>query len=96
MALLWRPGPPPPPEARPPLLDVVVQPMIALGTEALAQWVERGDPNRDDHYIRWWGQMVQAWRKSAAELLDLDTPEPDWPFETDPRQGPDFDGETTG
>lgn len=94
-ALLWRPAPPPPPDERPALLGVALEPMVAFANSALADWVERGDPGRDDHYVRWVGQMIQAWRKTAAELLDLDSPETDWPFEVGP--GPaDPREETTG
>lgn len=97
MRLLWRPDPPPPPDSRPPLLDQALAPMISFISDALADWVERGSPARDEHYIRWCAQMMQAWRKTAAELLDLDTPETDWPFEAAAAQAErDLIGETTG
>lgn len=81
--LLWYPDRPPPKGERPALLDLSLEPMIAFCNDALAYWVERGDPAKDALFIRWCGQMIQAWRHNAAELLDLDSPEQDWPFESE-------------
>jgi AcrR family transcriptional regulator len=80
-ALLWHPDPPPPRDRRPALLDLSLDPMISFCNDALAYWVEKGEPGKDEHFLRWCGQMIRAWRHNAAELLDLDTPEQDWPFD---------------
>ncbi|HET6971156.1 MAG TPA: hypothetical protein VFH92_08525, partial [Phenylobacterium sp.] len=84
--LLWYPEPPPPRSERPALLDLSLEPMISFCNEALAHWIEHGQPARDELYLRWYGQMMQAWRHNAAELLNLDSPEQDWPFHTEGRQ----------
>lgn len=81
--LLWYPERPPPRDQRPALLELSLEPMISFCNDALAYWVERGDPAKDQLFIRWCGQMIQAWRHNAAELLNLDTPEQDWPFESE-------------
>ncbi|MGA0608573.1 TetR/AcrR family transcriptional regulator [Phenylobacterium sp. VNQ135] len=80
-ALLWWPNPPPPASERPPLLHLTLEPMISFARDALVYWVEHGDPARDADYIRWCGQMMRAWRSNAAELLNLDSPDVDWPFD---------------
>lgn len=77
--LLWYPDPPP--TEPPALLELSLEPMISFCNDALAYWVERGDPARDALFIRWCGQMMRAWRHNAAELLDLDSPEQEWPFD---------------
>jgi AcrR family transcriptional regulator len=82
-ALLWHPGPPPPRPERPALLELSLEPMISFCNDALAYWVERGDPAKDEHFLRWCGQMMRAWRHNAAELLNLDSPEQEWPFDTE-------------
>ena len=46
-------------------------------------WVERGDPAKDELFLRWCAQMMRAWRHNAAELLNLDSPEQEWPFDTE-------------
>lgn len=81
--LLWYPEPPPPQLQRPALLELSLEPMISFCNDALAYWVERGDPARDELFLRWCGQMMRAWRHNAAELLNLDSPEQEWPFDTD-------------
>lgn len=83
VALLWLPNRPPPRAKRPPLLALTLEPMVSFTNEAMAHWVQHGDPGRDDAYLRWCGQMIRAWRHNAAEFLDLDSPEADWPFETE-------------
>lgn len=80
-ALLWHPEPPPPRDQRPSLLDLSLDPMISFCNDALAYWVEKGDPAKDELFLRWCGQMIRAWRHNAAELLNLDSPEQDWPFD---------------
>jgi len=80
--LLWYPDPPPR-SARPALLDLSLEPMISFCNDALAYWIESGDPSKDELFIRWCGQMISAWRHNAAELLNLDSPEQDWPFDTE-------------
>ncbi|ODT89806.1 TetR/AcrR family transcriptional regulator [Phenylobacterium sp. SCN 70-31] len=82
-ALLWYPERPPPPAQRPPLLELSLDPMISFCNDALAYWVEKGDPARDEMFLRWCGQMIRAWRHNAAELLNLDSPEQEWPFDTE-------------
>ncbi|WP_293453527.1 TetR/AcrR family transcriptional regulator [Phenylobacterium sp.] len=82
-ALLWNPEPAPPASEWPPLIDLAVEPMISFTNEALVYWVENGDPSRDGLFIHWCGQMLRAWRNNAAELLNLDSPEHDWPFDTE-------------
>lgn len=82
-ALLWYPDRPPPSAERPALLDLSLEPMISFCNDALAYWVENGDPSRDEHFVRWCGQMMRAWRHNAAELLNLDSPEQEWPFDTE-------------
>lgn len=82
-ALLWYPDRPPPAGERPALLELSLEPMISFCNDALAYWVEKGDPAKDELFIRWCGQMIRAWRHNAAELLDLDTPEQEWPFDTE-------------
>jgi AcrR family transcriptional regulator len=84
-ALLWYPDAPPPRPERPALLDLSLEPMISFCNEALAHWIEHGRPEQDAHYLRWYAQMMQAWRHNAAELLNLDSPEQDWPFDTEGR-----------
>ncbi|WP_296597220.1 TetR/AcrR family transcriptional regulator [Phenylobacterium sp.] len=82
-ALLWYPDRPPPSGQRPALLELSLEPMISFCNDALAYWVEKGDPARDEHFVRWCGQMMRAWRHNAAELLNLDSPEQEWPFDTE-------------
>ena len=82
-ALIWRPDDPPPPTARPPLTDTAVEPMIAFCLEAIANWVQTGDPAQDELFLRWCGQMMRAWWDSTCEFLNLDTPDQDWPFDSD-------------
>ena len=82
-SLLWHPDPVPPRAERPALLELSLEPMISFCNDALAYWVEKGDPSRDELFIRWCGQMIRAWRNNAAELLNLDTPEQEWPFDTE-------------
>lgn len=82
-ALLWHPVDPPPEAKRPPLTDSVVEPMVSFCIGAIFQWVEAGDPTNDDLFLRWCGQMMQAWRHNACELLNLDSPGQDWPFDTE-------------
>lgn len=82
-ALLWHPEPPPARDRRPALLDLSLDPMISFCNDALAYWVEKGDPAKDELFLRWCGQMIRAWRMNAAELLNLDSPDHDWPFDTD-------------
>lgn len=81
-SLLWHPAKPPPKAGLPPLLDMSLEPMISFCNDALAYWVEQGDPAQDEHYLRWCAQMISAWRKNACELLNLDSPEQDWGFDT--------------
>lgn len=80
-AIFWYPDAPPPSEAQPAFLARVTTPMVDFGLEAVSGWLETGDPARDHLFIRWYGQMVRDWRHNAAEFLNLDTPEQDWPFE---------------
>jgi len=82
-SLLWHPDPVPPRVERPALLDLSLEPMISFCNDALAYWVEQGDPAKDELFIRWCGQMIRAWRHNAAELLNLDSPEQEWPFDTE-------------
>ncbi|HEY0648644.1 helix-turn-helix domain-containing protein [Phenylobacterium sp.] len=82
-SLLWHPNSVPPKEGRPALLELSLEPMISFCNDALAYWVEKGDPAKDELFIRWCGQMIRAWRHNAAELLDLDSPEQEWPFDTE-------------
>lgn len=82
-ALLWHPAPPPPRAARPAMLDLALEPMISFCNEALAYWLENGRPARDEVFLRWYAQMMRAWRHNAAEMLNLDSPEQDWPFDTE-------------
>jgi len=81
--LLWYPEPPPPRPARPALLELSLEPMISFCNDALAYWVEKGDPAKDELFLRWCGQMMRAWRHNAAELLNLDSPEQEWPFDSE-------------
>lgn len=81
--LLWFPDRPPPREAWPPLLDLALEPMISFANDALAHWMQNGAPERDELYVRWCGQMMRSWRENAAQLLDLDSPEADWPFDSE-------------
>jgi AcrR family transcriptional regulator len=81
--LLWYPHAPPPSSARPALLELSLEPMVSFCNDALAYWVEKGDPAKDELFLRWCGQMMRAWRHNAAELLDLDSPEQEWPFDTE-------------
>ncbi|MBL8772063.1 MAG: helix-turn-helix transcriptional regulator [Phenylobacterium sp.] len=81
--LLWYPGRPPPRSQRPELLDLSLEPMISFCNDCLAYWVEHGDPAKDEQFLRWHGQMIRAWRHNAAELLNLDSPEQEWPFDTE-------------
>jgi len=81
--LLWYPGRPPPRGQRPELLDLSLEPMISFCYDCLAYWVENGDPGKDEQFLRWHGQMIRAWRHNAAELLNLDSPEQEWPFDTE-------------
>jgi len=90
--LLWYPNAPPPVAERPPMLDLALEPMISFCNDALAYWLEQGHPSRDELFLRWYGQMVQAWRRNACELLNLDSPEQDWPFDTEVFL-PDFSNE---
>lgn len=82
-ALIWRPEDPPPPTARPPLTDTAVEPMIAFCLESIATWVQTGDPAQDELFLRWCGQMMRAWWDSTCAFLNLDTPDQDWPFDSD-------------
>jgi len=82
-SLIWHPGQPPAEGARSPLNDVALQPMIDFNITAIRQWIETGDPSRDDLFLRWCGQMMRDWRHNTCELLNLDTPEQDWPFDTE-------------
>jgi len=82
-ALLWYPDRPPPASERPALLELSLEPMISFCNDALAYWVEKGDPSKDELFVRWCGQMIRAWRHNAAEMLNLDSPEQDWPFDTE-------------
>lgn len=82
-ALLWNPDPPPPASEWPALIDLAIEPMISFTNQALIYWVENGDPGRDELFIHWCAQMLRAWRNNAAELLNLDSPEHDWPFDTE-------------
>ena len=81
--LLWYPDRPPLRGQRPELLDLSLEPMISFCNDCLAYWVERGDPDKDEQFLRWHGQMIRAWRNNAAELLNLDSPEHEWPFDTE-------------
>lgn len=83
--LLWYPEEPPPRAERPALLDLSLEPMISFCNDALAYWVEQGEPAKDELFVRWCGQMMRAWRHNAAELLNLDSPEQEWPFDTEGR-----------
>jgi AcrR family transcriptional regulator len=82
-ALLWYPGDPPPAAERPAMLDVALEPMISFCITAIAHWVQEGDAANDDLFLRWCGQAMWAWRHNACELLNLDTPDQDWPFDTE-------------
>ena len=82
-ALIWRPDDPPPAAGRPPLTELTVAPMVSFCIDAISQWVETGDPAQDELFLRWCAQMMRAWWHSTCELLNLDTPDPDWPFEAD-------------
>ena len=82
-SLLWHPNSVPPKEGRPALLELSLEPMISFCNDCLAYWVERGDPDKDEQFLRWHGQMIRAWRNNAAELLNLDSPEHEWPFDTE-------------
>ena len=84
-SLLWYPDRPPPAAERPALLGLALEPMISFCTDALAWQLEHGDAAGDDLYARWAGQMMRDWRHNAAELLNLDTPEQDWPFDANAR-----------
>ena len=81
--LLWFPERPPPRNETPALLGLALEPMISFSNNALAYWVQQGAPDRDEQYVRWCGQMMRSWRHNAAELLNLDTPEVEWPFDTE-------------
>ncbi|MBL8556670.1 MAG: helix-turn-helix transcriptional regulator [Phenylobacterium sp.] len=81
--LLWYPERPPPRSERPAMLDLSLEPMISYCNDCLAYWVERGDPDKDEQFLHWHGQMIRAWRHNAAELLNLDSPEQEWPFDTE-------------
>jgi AcrR family transcriptional regulator len=81
--LLWYPERPPPRDQRPALLDLALEPMISFANQALAHWVQHGDPAKDELFLHWYGQMTRAWRQNAAELLNLDSPEQEWPFDTE-------------
>lgn len=82
-ALLWHPLDPPPLAERPALTDTAVEPMASFCITAISDWVEKGDPAKDDLFLRWCGQMMRSWRHNACELLNLDTPDQDWPFDTE-------------
>lgn len=82
-ALLWHPNDPPPIADQPPLTDLVVGPMAAFCIEAITHWVEVGDREQDDLFLGWCGKAIQGWRQNACEILDLDTPDQDWPFDTE-------------
>ncbi len=82
-ALIWRPDDPPPTAERPPLTELTVQPMVDFSIGAVTQWVEAGDPADDELFLRWCAQMMRAWWHSTCELLNLDTPDSDWPFDSD-------------
>lgn len=84
-ALIWNPHDPPPAAERPPQLALAVEPMVSFCIDAIATWIQTGDPSRDDLFMRWCGQMLKAWRYSTCELLNLDTPDQDWPFDPDDR-----------
>jgi len=81
--LLWYPDPPPPRAERPALLELTLEPMISFCNDALAYWLERGEPAKDELFLRWCGQAICAWRHNTAELLNLDSPEQEWPFDTE-------------
>ena len=83
--LLWYPERPPPRAEWPPLLDLALEPMIAFANRSLTWWIEQGDPAKDELFLHWYSQMMRAWRQSGAELLNLDSPEQEWPFETEGR-----------
>ncbi len=82
-SLVWHPGNPPADSARSPLNEVALEPMINFNITAIRQWIETGDPAKDDLFLRWCGQMMRDWRHNTCELLNLDTPEQDWPFDTE-------------
>ena len=84
-ALIWNPHDPPPAAERPPQLSVAIEPMVSFCIDATANWIQTGDPARDGLFVRWCGQMMKAWRYSTCELLNLDTPDQDWPFDPDDR-----------
>ena len=81
--LVWSPDRPPPETNRSPLADVAIEPMVGFTITAICQWIETGDPARDDLFLRWCGQMMRDWRHNTCELLNLDTPDQDWPFDTE-------------
>ena len=82
-SLVWHPGNPPAEGARSALNDIALEPMIDFNITAIRQWIETGDPSRDDLFLRWCGQMMRDWRHNTCELLNLDTPDQDWPFDTE-------------
>nr|MCH1922218.1 hypothetical protein [Shewanella ferrihydritica] len=47
-SLLWHPAKPPPKAELPALLDLSLEPMISFCNDALAYWVEQGDPAQDE------------------------------------------------
>lgn len=83
-ALLWFPDRPPPPAERPQHLQLALEPMVSYCNDALLYWTEQGAPQQDDLFLSWHGRTMREWRHNAARLLNLDTPEQDWPFESDP------------
>lgn len=82
-SLLWYPDRAPPPGERPALLDVALEPMVSFTITAIAHWIENGDPADDDIFLHWCAQMMRDWRHNTCELLNLDTPDQDWPFDTE-------------
>ncbi|MFN3524032.1 MAG: TetR/AcrR family transcriptional regulator [Phenylobacterium sp.] len=83
LRLLWFPGRQAPRPVSQQLLDLSLEPMVSFCNDALAHWVEHGDPAQDDRYIRWCGVMIRAWRAEAAGLLGLEPLAQDWPFESE-------------
>ena len=81
--LVWSPDSPLPEPARSPLADVAIEPMVSFTITAICQWIETGDPAQDGLFLRWCGQMMRDWRHNTCELLNLDTPDQDWPFDTE-------------
>lgn len=81
--LLWFPDRPPRKDEAPALLEALLEPMITFCNDALAHWVEHGDPAWDDQFLHWSGAQIRSWRNNTAELLDLPSKDRDWPFESE-------------